>query len=249
MQNSYDLNQPRWALPLAVIVAILCYGTNRWLPPVTKFRYGLAIVQCLSHTYSRTMMCYTTSAIFKPSCTTLLFPSMECQKGAKLMKSTLASILTVFVLVATSSAKELPSAPSSVAIPNDSAIEVATRVYAPNPLVIKTVESKTIDKKFIGLAVISTGSTFADSYTTLFARQNWLAGKKGVCNAEVQSAYLYGTHPTVGRAYAVASLKSVGSVVASYYLRKHHSKLWSLPLFANSILSLQGTTQNMIACN
>jgi len=195
------------------------------------------------------MMCYTTSAIFKPSCTTLLFPSMECQKGAKLMKSTLASILTVFVLVATSSAKELPSAPSSVAIPNDSAIEVATRVYAPNPLAIKTVESKTIDKKFIGLAVISTGSTFADSYTTLFARQNWLAGKKGVCNAEVQSAYLYGTHPTVGRAYAVASLKSVGSVVASYYLRKHHSKLWSLPLVANSILSLQGTTQNMIACN
>ena len=249
MQNSYDLNQPRWALPLAVIVAILCYGTNRWLPPVTKFRYGLAIVQCLSHTYSRTMMCYTTSAIFKPSCTTRLFPSMECQKGAKLMKSTLASILTVFVLVATSSAKELPSAPSSVAIPNDSAIEVATRVYAPNPLVIKTVESKTIDKKFIGLAVISTGSTFADSYTTLFARQNWLAGKKGVCNAEVQSAYLYGTHPTVGRAYAVASLKSVGSMVASYYLRKHHSKLWSLPLVANSILSLQGTTQNMIACN
>jgi hypothetical protein len=165
------------------------------------------------------------------------------------MKSALASLLTVFVLVAMSSAKELPSAPSSVARPNDSAIEITTLVSAPRTVEIKTVESKIVDKKFLSLAVISTGSTFADSYTTLFARQNWLAGKKGVCNVEVQSAYLYGTHPTVARAYAVASVKSVGSVLASYYLRKHHSKLWSLPLIANSIMSLQGTTQNMIACN
>src|SRR2546421_10529863 len=42
MQNSYDLNQPRWALPLAVIVAILCYGTNRWLPP----RYEVPLRSC-----------------------------------------------------------------------------------------------------------------------------------------------------------------------------------------------------------
>jgi hypothetical protein len=194
------------------------------------------------------MICYTTSITVKPS-RTLLFPPMECLERAKSMKSTLASILTVFVLVAVSSAKELPSAPSSVYRASDSAIEVATGVYTPHAVEIKTVESKIVDKKFLSLAVISTGSTFADSYTTLFARQNWLGGKKGVCNAEVQSAYLYGTHPTVGRAYAVASAKSVGSVLASYYLRKHHSKFWSLPLVANSILSLQGTTQNMIACN
>jgi hypothetical protein len=97
--------------------------------------------------------------------------------------------------------------------------------------------------------LISTGSTFADSYTTLFARENWLAGKKGVCNVEVQSAYLYGTHPTVGRTYAVASAKSATSVLAAYYLRKHHSKFWSLPLVANSIISLQGVGQNMATCN
>ena len=66
---------------------------------------------------------------------------------------------------------------------------------------------------------------------------------------EVESAYLYGTHPTVGRAYAVASAKSAGSIFAAYYLRKHHSRFWSLPLFANSAMSLQGVTQNMIACN
>jgi hypothetical protein len=97
--------------------------------------------------------------------------------------------------------------------------------------------------------VISTGSTFADSYTTLFAQQNWLGGKKGVCNVEVQSAYLYGTHPTMGRAYAVASIKSATSLVAAYYMRKHHSRFWSLPLIGNSAISLQGVTQNMMACN
>ena len=97
--------------------------------------------------------------------------------------------------------------------------------------------------------MISTGSTFADSYTTLFARDNFLAGKTNVCNMETQSAYLYGTHPTVGRAYAVASIKSASSLFAAYYMRKHHNKFWSLPLVANSVIGLQGVTQNMRACN
>jgi hypothetical protein len=83
----------------------------------------------------------------------------------------------------------------------------------------------------------------------LLARENWLAGKTNVCNAEVQFAYLYGTHPTVARAYAVASVKSVGSIAASYYLRRYHNKFWSLPLIANSIVGLQGTTQDVRACN
>jgi hypothetical protein len=114
----------------------------------------------------------------------------------------------------------------------------------------KQVEKKPVlDAKFATLAIISTGSTFADSYTTLFARENWLAGKTGVCNMEVESAYLYGTHPTVGRTYAVATVKSATAVLAAYTLRKHHSRLWSLPFIGNSLVSLQGVTQNMINCN
>jgi hypothetical protein len=195
------------------------------------------------------MTCYTTSMPVRANVqNAALSPDEIAFKGAKVMKSTLASVLTVLVLVAASSAKELPTAPSSVIRDNDSAM-VTSSFSSSRTAEIKTVETKIIDKRFISLAMISAGSTFADSYTTLFARQNWLAGKQGVCNVEVQSAYLYGTHPTVGRAYAVASVKTVGSIVASYYLRKHHSKLWSLPLVANSIMSLQGTTQNMIACN
>ena len=114
----------------------------------------------------------------------------------------------------------------------------------------KRAEAPVVDKKFVGLAIVSTASTFADSYTTLFAQQNWQAGKTGVCNIEVESAYLYGTHPTVGRAYAVASIKSASSLLAAYYLRKHHhNKLWSLPLLFNTTMSLQGVAQNMKACN
>ncbi len=160
------------------------------------------------------------------------------------MRSFLFSALAVLVLTGISVAKELPAAPSAVMMASGFIVEPTGPIPA-----AKVVETKPMDAKFIGLALISTGSAFADSYTTLFARQNWLAGKKGVCNVEVQSAYLYGTHPTVGRTYAVASAKSIASVLAAYYLRKHHNRFWSLPLVANSIVGVQGVTQNMMACN
>lgn len=171
------------------------------------------------------------------------------RKPTALKRSALRTAAIVVALVASSMAAELPDAPSSSMRNNDVFIEAAPPLKTAQT-VAASRETKPLDRKFVSLALISTGSTFADSYTTLFARQNWLAGKKGVCNAEVQSAYLYGTHPTVGRAYAVASLKSVSAITTSYYLRKHHhNKLWSVPLLLNSISSLQGTTQNMIMCN
>jgi hypothetical protein len=156
------------------------------------------------------------------------------------MRLMLRTTLAVLALVTISLAADLPDAPSSVIRSSASMIEVAVPVQGPNTV---DRDVRSINKTFVALAIVSTGSTFADSYTTLFARENWLAGKKGVCNEEVESAYLYGTHPTVGRAYAVVSVKS------AYYLRKHHSKFWSLPLVANSAISLQGVTQNMIVCN
>jgi len=165
-----------------------------------------------------------------------------------ILGSTVRTAFAVLAMVTISLAAELPETPSSVMGNDASMIEVATPVQA-RRVVAANPEVKLIDKTFAGLAIISTGSTFADSYTTLFARQNWLAGKKGVCNVEVQSAYLYGTHPTIGRAYAVASVKSASSLVAAYYLRKHHNRFWSLPLVANSIMSLQGVGQNMATCN
>jgi hypothetical protein len=173
--------------------------------------------------------------------------------GDPLMKSTLGAILAVLVLAGICAAKELPNAPSAVAMDAASAdpgFYVSTTVPAPVHPAPKPVEgSRVVDLKFASLALVSTGSTFADSYTTLFARENWLAGRKGVCNEEVESAYLYGTHPTVGRTYAVAAVKSATALGAAYLLRKHHSKLWSLPLIGNSVISLQGVTQNMIECN
>jgi hypothetical protein len=157
------------------------------------------------------------------------------------------ALLVLLSLSLTAAAKELPEAPSAVMMSGSFAVE--TTVPTPVRVERRVVETNTVDARFVSLALISTGSTFADSYTTLFARQNWLGGKIGVCNAEVQSAYLYGTHPTVARAYAVATVKSVGSLAAAYYLRKRHSKFWGAPLLANSIISLQGVTQNMRACN
>lgn len=163
-----------------------------------------------------------------------------------LLKAVLFGALAVIALVPFAAAAELPEAPSSAFREASPMISVSAPAPA-SPL--KMAEVKPVDTKFVALAIVSTGSTFADSYTTLFARQNWMAGKTGVCNAEVSSAYLYGTHPTVGRTYAVASVKSAGSIFAAYYLRKHHNKFWSLPLVANSVASLGGVTQNMKVCN
>lgn len=168
------------------------------------------------------------------------------------MRFALRCGFALLILVTVSAAKDLPEAPSSTLRARSTTAPgepVPALAVALTPVSTPKPEAKLIDKKFLSLAVISTGSTFADSYTTLFARQNWLAGKQGVCNMETESAYLYGTHPTVGRTYAVASVKSAGSLFAAYYLRKHHSKLWSLPLVANSIMSLQGVGQNMANCN
>ena len=162
------------------------------------------------------------------------------------LKSTLVAAFAVVALTPFAAAAELPEAPSSVTFEAAPMVEVSTPAPASFS---RMAEVKPVDTKFVALAIISTGSTFADSYTTLFARQNWLAGKTGVCNAEVSSTYLYGTHPTVARTYAVASVKSAGSIFAAYYLRKHHNKFWSLPLVANSVASLGGVSQNMRACN
>lgn len=160
------------------------------------------------------------------------------------MRSVLSSALLFLSLSSLAVAKELPNAPSAEPAPEPIVVEQTNSFQ---PKIANT--AKTVDLKFLSLAVISTGSTFADSYTTLFARENWLAGKKGVCNIEVQSAYLYGTHPTVARAYAVASGKSAAAIFAAYYLRKHHNKFWSAALIGNSAISLEGVTQNMMACN
>jgi hypothetical protein len=167
-------------------------------------------------------------------------------QGDTQVKSLTCILLTVLACSAISAGKELPDAPSKVTASSSSfIIRAAIPVVAP-----RATEVKVIDKKFLSLVAISTGSTFADSYTTLFARQNWLAGKTGVCNVEAQSAYLYGTHPTVARAYAVASVKSVVAAVGAYYLRKNgHNRLWSLPLLMNSATSLQGVGQNLAVCN
>lgn len=168
------------------------------------------------------------------------------------MKSFTWLLIVILAAVQLSFAKELPNAPSATES-SSSAMEPFTPVTPVTTVTssktVSPVETRIFDKKFIALALVSTGSTFSDSYTTLFARDNWLAHRTGVCNMEVESAYLYGVHPTVGRTYAVATVKSAGSLAAAYLLRKHHSKLWSLALVGNAAISLQGVTQNMINCN
>lgn len=225
-------------------------GPIGWLPLVTICYYSLAIVQSLVWTYLRDMNNRNAS----PELTDESRGLNRSVTGStanrnSLRRSALGSILTVLAMVTISMAADPPEAPSSSMRSDSAIIEGATPVVRMPASLADRHASKLMDKKFVALAIISGGSTFADSYTTLFARENWLAGKKGVCNVEIQSAYLYGTHPTVGRAYAVATAKSAGSLFAAYYLRKHHNKFWSLPLVANSIMSLQGVSQNMVTCN
>lgn len=154
----------------------------------------------------------------------------------------------VVVLAAAAFGQMLPEAPSTAKLepPALPVVAVRTPVQIPAPSPEKL---KIVDKKFLTLAALSTLTTFADSFTTTWARQNWLAGKDNVCNIERQSTYLYGTHPTPGRVYMVAAFKSVGTVALSYYLRKHRKRLWSTPLLANTVLNLEGVGMNLAMCN
>jgi len=89
------------------------------------------------------------------------------------MKSITCILLTVLALSAISAAEELPEAPSRIASSSSHlVVRAVIAVVAP-----KAMEAKVIDKKFLSLAAISTGSTFADSYTTLFARQKLACGQ------------------------------------------------------------------------
>jgi hypothetical protein len=179
-------------------------------------------------------------SLFSPS-------SSKVFTGAALLKLVTLTTATVLALAAVSLAAELPAAPSAVSSASPAFVAASTAVSTPAPKIAEA--GPVMNKTFVSLALISTSSTFADSYTTLFARENWLARRQGVCNAEVQSAYLYGTHPTVARAYGVASAKSAGAILAAYYLRKHHNRFWSAALVGNTAISLEGVTQNMIECN
>jgi hypothetical protein len=169
-------------------------------------------------------------------------PLLNAFTGAALMKTFLGIMIVLAALTGIAAVKGPPDAPSAVAANAFIESTASTRQ-------LKTMEAKLIDRTFIGMALASTASTFADSYTILFARENYLAGKEGACNIEVQSAYLYRTHPTVGRTYAVASANSAGSILPAYHMLKDHTRFWSLPLVANTAISLEGVTQNMMACN
>jgi hypothetical protein len=164
----------------------------------------------------------------------------------------IAIVATVLMFATVSFAAEnLPDSPGSMMESSSSSIRsmaVTAALVRPTPTI---EEKKVVDKKFLSLTALSTAATFADSYTTTWAIQNWQntpVGESRPCNAETQSPWLYGTHPTYARVYTVAAGKSVGSALLSYYLKKHHSRFWQLPLTINTAFSLQGMTHNVASC-
>lgn len=164
------------------------------------------------------------------------------------MKPVSYAVSLLLVLSSSALAQMLPDAPSSAKL--DATLFPLVAVHNPDRRPVDTPEQiRLTDRKFLTLAALSTAATFADSFTTTWARQNWLAGKQGVCNMESESAFLYGLHPTPSRAYTVAAFKSAGTIALSHYLRKHKRKWWSAPLLANTALSLQGVGRNLAMCN
>src|ERR1700722_7645505 len=86
------------------------------------------------------------------------------------LKSIILAIGALAALATVSHAAELPAAPSSVIRLYAAVTAGPVSVSAP-----RIAEPRTIDKKFLDMAFISSPRTFADSYTTLFARENWFA--------------------------------------------------------------------------
>ena len=176
--------------------------------------------------------------------------SVNASQRGLIMKTILHTALAfgiLVTLVSTAVAGNLPDAPSSVMLGSNNMIVTGVPHIKPAPL--GSEKRKVVDKKFLTLAAFSTASTFADSFTTLWATDNWKHGKTGVCNIERQTPWLYGRHPSAGRAFGVAAIKSAGTIVSSYYMKKRHRKFWSVPLVINTGFSMQGMIQNIAACN
>jgi hypothetical protein len=89
------------------------------------------------------------------------------------------------------------------------------------------IPRKTFDAKYWTATVVTAGIVYADAYSTTYASPvcGWETSAKG-------NAWLYGAHPAAHpvRAYAVMSTELASAMTASYLLKRHHSRLWTVPL-------------------
>jgi hypothetical protein len=83
-----------------------------------------------------------------------------------LLNAIMFTAFAVTALAQVARAAEPPDAPSSLIRRTAPVLAIALPASVPKP-----AEESPIDKKFVSLAFVSTSSTFADSYTTLFARR------------------------------------------------------------------------------
>lgn len=146
--------------------------------------------------------------------------------------------------------RAIPDAPSSLMQPNPFLQSPAPHdPFAANP---PEFAHRVIDKQFLFLSAVATAAIFADSYTTTWIGNNYRSRGHGPCTIEGGEPQLYGLHPTVRRAYAIAGVMSGGATGVSYLAKKYlPSKVkWMWPgvfLYETSI-SIHGFSTNLARC-
>jgi hypothetical protein len=107
--------------------------------------------------------------------------------------------------------------------------------------------SKIMDKKFITLTAFNAVGTALDAYTTID-----LIGGNNRCVAEGGNPMLYGKNPGAARVTLLMGAEWVGSVAASYELKRHHAKLFGIPLWvvpqAANAGHLRDGIHNVVIC-
>lgn len=142
----------------------------------------------------------------------------------------------------------IPDAPSALL-----SAHAVSKVLSSDSAAYPTSEyGRTINRQFLILSTISTSAIFADSYTTTWIGNNYRSRGPGPCTAEGGEPQLYGLHPTVRRAYAIAGAMSGGAIAVSFLAKKYlPSKVkWMWPgafLYETSI-SIHGFSTNLSRC-
>lgn len=80
--------------------------------------------------------------------------------------------------------------------------------------------TKTFDAKYWTATVVTAGIVYADAYSTAHNDR---------CRIETSNPWLYGRQPTTARSFGVMSAELGSAMIGSYLLKKHHSKLWTVP--------------------
>lgn len=99
------------------------------------------------------------------------------------------------------------------------------------------------DKKYWSVASVELAAIGLDAYTTA-----GITPRRDACSFEQGSPMMYGRHPEAPRVAMVMSAEAALTMGVSYFAKKHHSRLWAVPMLYLATTHTYGAAANFRNC-